>query len=424
MNVLRVIKINILAIIAFPLLALATVVKLVAKAMEKTLTIIGALIIYGFITLAFEIAKDPSGFGQAIVMLIAVLILGGIIFAIVFFVLSLISAAVMSAVALIISLVNGIYELIYAGYAGLYHICYEDYCLLEMSPNAKRGSCFFYTLLRIVNRIIVFFATHALKILIVLCVAVIGYSIYQYVTYIDATFGMGIFEFIKLFPVFDVIRSVVLTLAFYGGFVVVLISLGIEWSEWGEEMSLSTSDYEAYIKNINSGSVDMSKASVQTNDDKVTNRRLEKCTHYFEIVNYHLSNSENFVQNILPVAEKSEDHILRANSGQYITDLHEIVEKIDKYNGEVPIEVLEAMMPQIDRLDVLLRKIERQVQQIKENQEQKPVMSFFSGCDTKEKLEKRYKALCKTYHPDSDAGDEETFKRMRDEYEKRKSELN
>ena len=35
----------------------------------------------------------------------------------------------------------------------------------------------------------------------------------------------------------------------------------------------------------------------------------------------------------------------------------------------------------------------------------------------------RYKALCRTYHPDAESGDEETFKRMQAEYEERKKTL-
>lgn len=48
---------------------------------------------------------------------------------------------------------------------------------------------------------------------------------------------------------------------------------------------------------------------------------------------------------------------------------------------------------------------------------------FFAGCNTQEKLEKRYRALCKTYHPDSEAGDEDTFKIMTEEYERLKAKL-
>ena len=42
---------------------------------------------------------------------------------------------------------------------------------------------------------------------------------------------------------------------------------------------------------------------------------------------------------------------------------------------------------------------------------------FFSGCSNVEELSKRYKNLCKAYHPDVYAGDEETFKAIHKEYE-------
>ena len=42
---------------------------------------------------------------------------------------------------------------------------------------------------------------------------------------------------------------------------------------------------------------------------------------------------------------------------------------------------------------------------------------FFVGCNDAEAVEKRYKSLAKVYHPDMPTGDEETFKRMKEEYE-------
>ena len=48
---------------------------------------------------------------------------------------------------------------------------------------------------------------------------------------------------------------------------------------------------------------------------------------------------------------------------------------------------------------------------------------FFAGCGSLPKLEKRYKVLCKTYHLGSKAGDEETFKKMREEYGELKGKL-
>lgn len=49
--------------------------------------------------------------------------------------------------------------------------------------------------------------------------------------------------------------------------------------------------------------------------------------------------------------------------------------------------------------------------------------TFFSGCHTIEQLEKRYKSLCKVYHPDTQTGEEETFKRIKTEYDKLSSKL-
>ena len=48
---------------------------------------------------------------------------------------------------------------------------------------------------------------------------------------------------------------------------------------------------------------------------------------------------------------------------------------------------------------------------------------YFAGCDNYEKFIKRYKALCKIYHPDNGIGDEETFKMIQREYELLKDKL-
>lgn len=45
---------------------------------------------------------------------------------------------------------------------------------------------------------------------------------------------------------------------------------------------------------------------------------------------------------------------------------------------------------------------------------------YFAGCDSAESLEKRFKALCKVYHPDNTNGDSETFKALTEEYKSMK----
>ncbi len=48
---------------------------------------------------------------------------------------------------------------------------------------------------------------------------------------------------------------------------------------------------------------------------------------------------------------------------------------------------------------------------------------FFSGCEDMDTLNARYRNLCKTFHPDGNSGDEETFKKIQQAYENRKSKL-
>ena len=422
MNAFRVIKINVLALAAFPLLILATVIKLLAKAMEKLLTIIGTVVIIGGIALIFELAKNPGDFFQGLVMFLVIMFIGGIFTALIIWVLTMISAVVMGGVNLVIGVVNALYELLYAGYTALYHICYEDYCLLDMWGRARIGSCFFYSLLRVFNRVIIFFATHAIKVLAAVSVVVVAYSLIDANAGIQATFGLHLFAYLKLFSLYEIVYGVVLYLAFLAGFVILLISLGVEWSEWGEEMSLSTSDYEKYIQSMKSEYTAMNQERLGI-PDEVSRKRIEKCNRYMELLNAHMDTFGGFLKDIGPVVEKSEDYILRANRGQYITDLHEITERLKQCGGKVPLDEFEGLIPRIEQIDALKKRIEQQVQQIRESKEKKAAAGFFGGCDTREMLDKRYKALCKTYHPDAESGDEETFKRMCDEYAARKKEF-
>lgn len=419
MDVLRVIKINVLALIAFPLLILATIVKLAAKAMEKILTIVGTILIMGGIALVFELTKNPGEFFQGLIMFIAILVLGGIFTALIIWILSLVSAIVMTGVSLVIGVVNAVYELLYAGYAGLYHICYEDYCLLGFSRKTRIAGCFVYSLLRVFNRVIIFFATHAIKVLVVISAAFVVGSIMKTNAGLQTMFGLNLIAYLKLFSLYEIVYGAVLYLAFLAGVVVLLISLGVEWSEWGEEMSLSTSDYEKYIRSVKEDYKAMNRERLAVTDE-VSRKREEKCDRYMALLNEHTESFAGFLKDIGPVVEKSEDYILRANRGQYITDLHEVTEELNKYGGQVPFEEFEKLITRIAQLDELKRKIEQQVYQIRESKVKKEAEGFFGGCDTPEKLEKRYKALCRTYHPDNEFGDEETFKRMQTEYEEKK----
>jgi hypothetical protein len=196
-------------------------------------------------------------------------------------------------------------------------------------------------------------------------------------------------------------------------------------SEWGRDMELSTSDYEKYMNHILEGREEMGQESIQGMHG-LDEKRLEKCSRYQDLLHRHAMDIEEFVQRIYPIVEKSDNYILRSGWSEYFTTLQEVMDLMGQYEGGIPVEAFEKLMPRIDRIEELKQTIEKQA--ARAGTEQKSAAAaesgFFGGCDTLDKLEKRYRALCKTYHPDTEAGDEDTFKRVTEEYEKRKAEIN
>ena len=49
--------------------------------------------------------------------------------------------------------------------------------------------------------------------------------------------------------------------------------------------------------------------------------------------------------------------------------------------------------------------------------------SFFNGCNSRTQLDKRYRELCKIYHPDAATGDQELFIEMQQEYKELKGQF-
>ena len=109
--------------------------------------------------------------------------------------------------------------------------------------------------------------------------------------------------------------------------------------------------------------------------------------------------------------------------GEYMSKALELSEKMSSFPDQIPVEEFEKLIPQIKNLESLKEDIRKLNVKVASNTPVATGTGFFAGCDSLQKLEKRYKALCKTYHPDSEAGDEETFKKMQEEYEELKGKL-
>lgn len=94
-------------------------------------------------------------------------------------------------------------------------------------------------------------------------------------------------------------------------------------------------------------------------------------------------------------------------------------ESSDSWRGEVGADIL----AKADAANAAIDQLESAFKLVNEASPSKETSSFFRGCNTMEELTKRYRNLTKTFHPDLEAGDEETMKLVNAEYERLKSEF-
>lgn len=420
-NILKILKINLLSVIALPLLMLSTASKLLAKALEKFLIMLGTALVMLVVGILFEILKNPEGTQRDTFQIVLLVIGAVLLIAVIMYVLTLISSVCMIVIEFAIGLFNGIYEIVYTGYTALFEICQDDYELIcyDASGVVMGLACLFYTILRVINRIIILFVSHALKIFILCSVLLVAGSLYQFHFAVNAELGIGLFAYLKLFSVYDILFAAALYLVCMAGIIVVLISLGIEWSEWGQEMDLATSDYGAFTEFISRSSENLSGNYI-SGKDKGREKNLERCQEYLDKLDEHVKGLNGFMQEVSALVENSSNQVLITNFGAYIAGIRELLEEVSQYEESIPKDVFEDWIPRIKNLDSLKKEILKQIQRYREERPNIAGTGFFAGCSTAEKLEKRYKALCKTYHPDGESGDEETFKQMKEEYEQLK----
>ncbi len=300
-NILKILKINILSLLALPLLLLATTSRFIAKALKKIGPMLGMSLFTIALILLFEAIKAPhSIFLRILILILFIIVLGALIFAIHF-----LHPYTILVRQYFILCFETIYDFTHNLYLKLYDSCTNDYHLLvlQSEQNVSMAACLFYTLLRGIHRLIAGFTSISLYLAMIGCGIITIGSIIHINSRTQTLLGLNLFRYLSKFDTLAVINGVTVYLAIIATICTVLLCLGIEWHKWSLELKMNPAE------------------SAENTKD----------------------------------AKKLQESILPS--------------------------------------------------------------SFFAGCNTIEKLDKRYKSLCKTYHPDAAEGDEETFKTIRAEYE-------
>lgn len=409
-KIIKILKINILSLIALPLLLIATASKLIAKALEKVAVILGMLVITIFLILGFEFMKNPSGGLETIVMLVIIFLIGFVFVMIFIFLMTLAATFITVIWTAIISLFEIVYDLTYTGFLNLYVICENDYQYINLtgSKPANAVFCLFFTIVHVINRLIVTVISFALPASFILSGVLIIGSLVSMHLEIKNTFGIGLLRYIGKFDTFSTIYGIVIYIAIMATFIVVLLSLGIEWHEWAQELKMTGDELDENIHNLQENDWHMARdaqAPTETGDAYIQN--LEE----------HIQSLEPLGDLVEAVLSAKDNALLRSTWGNYFRNLSDIVEECSKYKNGIPLDKFKKLIPRIQQLEKQREEVKNMAEKLQEATVD-PVKSsvFFSGCNNDEKLEKRYKSLCKAYHPDSEGGDTETFQKMQEEY--------
>ena len=424
-----ILKINILSIISLPLLLASVVVKLIQKTIEKVPVLFWVGVALTITSILNSMFKNTGKFFDELGNLLAITIVTGGIFLIPIF-LFLFGTRVIKLILDVLAIcLDLLFMKIYGGYLRLYDICSRDFGLIvqnEGSGNLRFG-CVFWYFVRIIHRIIAGVFSAALVISIVLSVGFVGYSIFYVNKNVSEIFAIDLISYIKLFPPIEIIFTIINFVVVVASVVTVLISLGAEWNKWGVDLRLASmggeSGYGDFLKGSNVG--------IYTNEQQCSfedGKLKEQCEQSMEIF-YELSNGlEVLDQQVKAALDVQYSSSLNYSFSEYVNLLSKICKKMESFKGNIPCGKFKSnLIPMISMAQKKARDIELEIFSIfRKNSTSAAntaaVVDFFGGCTTDDELHKRYRALCKVYHPDV-GGHEDTFKQLQEQYEKKRSKV-
>lgn len=240
----KIIKINVLALIALPILFLSTTVKLLAKMLAKIVWLSGiAVLAIGVMTIFETIRKldtitNKWLLGFIFVGLIAILV------AVFLLIRLVVSVIVVAFTKVLTTSLDYCYRFLYGiVYAKLFILCQSEHedLLDSASPIAAILGCLPYMFLLMIHNGLIFFFKHAVAIMTLAGMGIVfgGIGMLNHIS--ERDYGLVFFDFVALFPVFEIVYGVVLYLIITVGIASVLFMIGLEWNEWGMEMQGATS---------------------------------------------------------------------------------------------------------------------------------------------------------------------------------------
>ncbi len=435
LETLKIIKINILSIIALPLLIISTILKVIIGLVENVFTVIAIIIMFcltiGVVIMLGSLFNGDITMGE-MVMMCALFTLAFLVIRMAFYLIVAIPLlGVLMAFEFISAIVVSITESITAFYINLYIKLLEQYEQLKTENILL--NFFSYIFLNILNTI-----HNVLK------------NIFLYFKFISATvFFIGIYkiytflnndtlksenltfvEYVFAQDTAIVVTSIILIIVTIVCIILILMLITDSMVEYGKILELVyNEEYEKFeydnYKNIDyfkDVDFNVGNSNIYEDDFIELTNKFEEMTDEFE----------SLMEKVNLAIEIKENILLIQKFNRYADTLNKISEKIRKENTEkikyknfvikYNNDINSAMKLRESIYKIVLETLGEAGKAYNNSSNESSYSYnnedniFFKGCDTEEKLKKTYRKLCKTYHPD-EGGDIDTFKKITAEYE-------
>lgn len=434
---LKVLKINLLSLLAFPLFLVAILTKMLSKALEKVFIIIGAGAAMVALLILNSFLNNPNEFLEGLgIVVAAILIFGSIVIfvGLILFLFGGLAAFIVAAIVnLAVRILTYIFDFSHDLYSKCFDICKSNYADLLRQDNAKGWgySCVLFHLLRGFNRLIVTLFRFALPLSYVLSLCLLVFSYLSWQASVDKSFGIGLWQYLNLFPKINMVFAIIYFVVMVGAAIVIIISLGSEWSEWGEILQFSTQNYQEY-RNIlyeQSAQLHANRLNSQFSATSANSGNAERCQEYMKQFQELVDEAETLQQQVDMAMSVRYESTLLYDFNEYIQGLNNLLEELSAFKGSIPCDIFaNKFIPSIDAARNKANDIAKKIQLIIESQSssadkaENTAFDFFSGCQNAEEVKRRYRALCKAYHPDS-GGDAQIFSMLTEQYEQRMAEI-
>lgn len=263
MNIpLKIIKINILSSVAIPFLLISAITKIVATVVENLLLITGIAVFTLITAFVFEFLRNPSTILELLIFIAIFIVIGAIFIYIISLIFTILVGIFSMVTSFLLQVLEFISDITTTIYGKILSICSYDYNIIDKNCSSKIKSnflCFCYTITYILNKLIIFILYNSIFIFVLGAIVTFITPIILIASKINKDFGINIFSFLRLFDWYTLLYGIVIYIIALGGLSLIIVKVGIDISECGEEFKDLIDDYTEEVNILSYNSITLTK---------------------------------------------------------------------------------------------------------------------------------------------------------------------